>query len=176
MSQFLPRCHANKTQAFGSKRLAFEKKLCENCEMAAATPRENKCLVCGKSTTKPRGSRGLCSIHYRRFKAKLDAFPTEAEREAFEQQCLDDGWILPKSKGGRPKEDDDPFGAIAAKIAAQVPGVRQISQEEEAAADAAAERSEEVRDEVKREAKKAATKEAVTGGAKKKVSKKRKSG
>ena len=49
---------------------------------------------------------------------KLAGFATDAEREAFESQCLADGWIAPRQKGGRQKERD-PFDDIADKIQSQ---------------------------------------------------------
>lgn len=70
-------------------------------------------------------SRGLCDIHYRRFNAKqkkIAAEQGETAAEKFEADCLADGWILPKTKGGRPK-DADPFDVIAAKIVAECAGL-----------------------------------------------------
>jgi hypothetical protein len=72
------------------------------------------CLICTKL---PR-SRGLCSVHYKRYGDKLRSFETEAEKSAFEEECISAGWLLPASAGGRPKLDEDPFGSIADKIRA----------------------------------------------------------
>lgn len=77
---------------------------------------------------------------------RLESFPTEESKDAFEAKCLADGWIKPKSKGGRPAKDDDPFEQIATEIEAT------------AAADAAA-----LDAEIEREVKKRATKARVTG-------------
>lgn len=76
-------------------------------------PKRDGCRVCGSDE---RLIRGLCQKHYRRWKAKYDELPTQEERDAFEEECIAKGWITPKSKGGRPKEDPDPFDEIAAEI------------------------------------------------------------
>jgi hypothetical protein len=81
-------------------------------------PFSSGCLICGSDDVK---SRGLCDVHYRRFNAKQKKIASEqgeAASEKFEADCLADGWILPKTKGGRPK-DADPFDVIAAKIVAE---------------------------------------------------------
>lgn len=48
---------------------------------------------------------------------RLEELPTDAEKDAFEDRCLVEGWINPKAKGGRPAEDDDPFDSIAEDLA-----------------------------------------------------------
>lgn len=82
--------------------------------MDTQKPHATGCPVCGSSEIK---SRGLCDKHYRRFMDRRKELPTQAEKDAFENKCLADGWIKPKTKGGRPAEDDDPFDAIANELA-----------------------------------------------------------
>lgn len=94
-------------------------------------PSQSGCLICGSDDVK---SRGLCDVHYRRFNAKqkkVAADHGEAAAEKFEADCLADGWILPKTKGGRPK-DADPFDVIAAKIVAESKGLYTQAQADEA--------------------------------------------
>lgn len=73
--------------------------------------------MCGKSTY----SRGLCQTHYRRWLAKYDAMKQEnpAAADRFEADCIRDGWLIPKSKGGRRKGDDDPFDDYAIRALAE---------------------------------------------------------
>lgn len=73
------------------------------------------CLVCGGEDVY---SRGLCQPHYRRFmdrQKKIAAEQGEKAAEQFEADCLAKGWVKPKTKGGRPREED-PFDIIAAEI------------------------------------------------------------
>ncbi|GEM_PF-3050712 len=91
-------------------------------ETSNRTPAEHGCRVCGSDVTL---IRGLCDVHYRRFLARLKSVAAEQGEEAadkFEADCLAKGWVTPKSKGGRPR-DDDPFDAIAAKIVAECKGL-----------------------------------------------------
>ncbi|WP_040765850.1 hypothetical protein, partial [Novipirellula maiorica] len=83
--------------------------------MTHAEPKKHGCAVCGDQSIY---SRGLCQKHYRRFTRRLKSMP-ESERDAFEARCIADGWVLPLTKGGRPKEDADPFADIAAEIHAE---------------------------------------------------------
>lgn len=92
-----------------------------NCVMSnRPKPFDDGCRVCGR--TDERLIRGLCQMHYRRFASRqkeIAAAGGEEAGKAFEEQCLADGWILPKSKGGRPK-DEDPFDVIAARMVAEM--------------------------------------------------------
>ena len=64
--------------------------------------------------------RGLCQVHYRRFMKKVkDLWEVSEESAAqFEADCVRDGWIEPKQKGGRPKQRDV-FDEIADKVIAE---------------------------------------------------------
>lgn len=79
------------------------------------------CLICGSSVHgPPRGSRGLCDRHYRRFWRKYQAFlqgdhPSQAKADAFEAKCIEQGQLLPKRPGGKPK-DPDPFDKIVREV------------------------------------------------------------
>jgi len=89
--------------------------------MAAKKTKPDKCLLC-ESTDKI--TRGLCDRHYRRFNAKY-AKLTETKgsktAEEFERLSLEKGVILPKSKGGKPKEYD-PFDVLAEIACAETSG------------------------------------------------------
>ncbi|TWU66481.1 hypothetical protein [Crateriforma conspicua] len=90
--------------------------------MAQRKPHTTGCRVCGESTRG--GARGLCQKHYRRWKAKYDQLmgANPAAAEQFELDCQQKGWIKPRSAGGRPKEDSDPFDSIAANAVLKVSG------------------------------------------------------
>jgi len=78
-------------------------------------PKKTGCKVCGSSELK---SRGLCDLHYRRFMARLKQMEENHGKEMadqLEQKTLADGWVLPKTKGGRPK-DADPFDLLYAAL------------------------------------------------------------
>lgn len=64
--------------------------------------------------------RGLCQVHYRRFMKKVRDLREVDEQSSgkFEADCIRDGWIEPKQKGGRPKERDV-FDDIADKVIAE---------------------------------------------------------
>lgn len=92
------------------------------------TPKKTGCRVCSDEIY----ARGLCQKHYRRWMTKYNSFKTEEERIAFEAKCIAEGWITKKTKGGRKRQDDDPFDAIAneikrleGKAAAEDPGIDQ---------------------------------------------------
>lgn len=60
--------------------------------------------------------RGLCLRHYNRFTSKKRRLSPE-DAQAFDDKCVEDGYILPSGgKGGRPKQDDDPFDEVLAEI------------------------------------------------------------
>lgn len=87
-------------------------------------PHKTGCLVCGNKNA---NRRGLCQTHYKRFKAKLESFVTQEEADEFERECEALGWITPKSSGGRPRKDDDPFEEIAKQVkrASEIPSQAQ---------------------------------------------------
>jgi hypothetical protein len=69
----------------------------------------------------------------RRFKA-IEADQGTAAAEKFEADCLAGGWIKPKSKGGRHKEEN-PLDLIAAKIVAECKGLYTMAEAADAVAD-----------------------------------------
>ena len=47
---------------------------------------------------------------------RLAEFKNDKDRKAFETRCIETGWISAPSKGGRPKDDEDPFENIAEQV------------------------------------------------------------
>ncbi|GAA5510011.1 hypothetical protein [Novipirellula caenicola] len=139
--------------------------------MTEAKPKTTGCRVCGADVK----TRGLCDKHYRRYSRRLKSMP-EAEREAFEERCIADGWVLPLTKGGRPKEDADPFADIAAEVHAeairnQVPGVEPAANKYSAEEIAAMESDQAEIERVSRQEKtRQASKKKSTPGARRKKS------
>lgn len=89
--------------------------------MFTGEPHKNGCFVCGNPKLY---SRGLCQPDYRQLNKELEKVTKEAGKEAAER-CeafyIAQGWILPKSKGGRPR-DSNPFEAIARLVIAESKG------------------------------------------------------
>ena len=66
---------------------------------------EQSCLVCGAVPASLK--RGLCEKHYQQFRRKRDVLTEEAS-EAWEQQLVDAGKLLPKQQGKK-FGSEDPF-------------------------------------------------------------------
>lgn len=78
-------------------------------------PSPKACFVCGDKTTRLR--RGLCTRHYQQFikkQASLHDERGEQAAETFENDCIWEGLLQPKRRGGRRYQDDqNPFEQIA---------------------------------------------------------------
>lgn len=80
-------------------------------------PYETGCRMCGASSERLR--RGLCMRHYQRFLKKTAELKDVDQNlgDAFELDCIWEGWLEPKKKGGRPKNDDvDVLDRIAREV------------------------------------------------------------
>lgn len=89
--------------------------------MATAGTNQSECLLCG---SRDKISRGLCDRHYRRFNAKYKKLAEEngtAIAEEFERISIAKGLVLPRLKGGKPR-DYDPFDVVAKIVVAESSG------------------------------------------------------
>ena len=102
--------------------------------MSTKKPHETGCLVCGAADVY---GRGLCQPDYRHFMKRLKAIESaqgENAAEKFEQDCLDAGWIRPKSKGGRQREEN-PLDLIADRVVADCKGLYTATEADATVAD-----------------------------------------
>ncbi len=102
--------------------------------MTTRKPHQTGCLICGNADVY---SRGLCQADYRHFMRRRSAIELAkgaAAAEKFETQCLGAGWIKPKSKGGRHR-DENPLDAIADLFVADPKGAYTSAEAKEATAE-----------------------------------------
>lgn len=78
----------------------------------ADKPHKTGCRVCGKKELK---ARGLCEAHFQRFRLKLRSLASAAEREAYETELVELGWVAAKASPGR-KASADIFDVVAEKV------------------------------------------------------------
>jgi hypothetical protein len=85
---------------------------------AKLQPFETGCRFCGRTDT--RLKRGLCSTHFSRFNRKFNKLALESsdKAKAFEDRCVEQGWILPLKEVGRPVLED-PFEKIVREVEAE---------------------------------------------------------
>lgn len=89
--------------------------------MFTGKPHATGCTVCGNPKVY---SRGLCEPDYRQLKKELKRLKDEANDESVERAeavWITQGWILPRRKGGRPR-DSNPFESIANLLIAEAKG------------------------------------------------------
>lgn len=80
--------------------------------MAKENDEPEGCLVCGNTT--PKMTRGLCSAHYLQFNRSKNKIPEE-KRQAFDDEMVELGLVLPAGRAGRRKRYEDPFAEHARK-------------------------------------------------------------